>query len=139
MKDVNYPLRKAYVAALTPLGYGVYNIEAPDNIEDQVYIVISDLSSQDQKTKSSKDTETSIRITIHTWDSKYNAGKIVDEVAEDVYQAIYPTSGSNISLVADGLQVLSTSFRSDDMSYGTLGDRKYVDRIITFTHKIKVQ
>lgn len=137
MIDVNYPLRKAYVSALAPLGYGVYNAEAPDDIDDAVYIVISDLTSGDNKTKNSKQTDTGIRITIHTWQTKYNPGKVVDEVAALVYQAVYPESKSTIE--ADGLQIITTTFDSDTMDYGTLGERKYISRIIRFRHKIFIQ
>lgn len=142
MRSVNYSLRKAYFAALTGFTFDsnpvpVYYLQAPDNVTDSNYIVFSGLSSNDVSSKHKADTQTSIRVTIHTFNGKANSGEAADALANDVLQAIYPNSTFNLDLSADNFQIVTTKLDGDyTQDYTILTNRVYVDRILTFTHRI---
>lgn len=142
MKDVSYPLRKAYVAALAGITYedtpvGVYYPEIPDNMDPEVAIVLSSINSNDRSTKGSADTSTSIQVTIRTFNEKYNNGRAADTVGGEVLARIYPNKQFDLDLSADGLQVTNTELQQDFLQdYGVQNDRKYIDRIMVFRHDI---
>ena len=97
MKDSNYPLRKSYYSALTGITYDsntvpVYYLQAPDDIAASNYIVFGGVSNNDLSTKSSADTDSLMRVTIHTFKEKYNDGKEADFIAGSVLERIYPNS-----------------------------------------------
>lgn len=51
MIDINTPILKAYYNAIDALGIPVYEGEEPDDVLDKIYVVISDVSSNDVSTK----------------------------------------------------------------------------------------
>lgn len=142
MKDVNWSLRKAYSAILNGLtvdavSVPVYYMEAPADENSPAYILLVSPSNVDVSTFSSSDTNTSIQVQIHTWSDHGNAGKLASDIAGEVYAAIYPNSQSVLDLSADGLQMVGTKMDSDrDGLNVRLGQRDYVQRIITFSHNI---
>ena len=142
MKDVNYILRKAYVAALNGLTVGVTTVETyyltlPQELDADAYILLVSPSNVDNSTFSSSDTKTSIQVQIHTKSTIANAGKIADDIAHEVYSRIYPQSNSNLDLSADGVQLVSTNMENDIVQdYGEFGQDSFVSRIITFSHQI---
>lgn len=142
MIDVNYPLRKIYYAALSGLTYNSVDLKAfyqkaPDDISDANYIVFGGISSTDQSSKSNSDTDTSIRVTIHTFREKYNDGAAADAIAGLVLGVIYPNAHDRADMSADGLQLVGTVLSSDQtQNYNLQGVREYVDRVLTFKHRI---
>lgn len=142
MKDVNYPLRKIYFAVLNGLLYNDVPIKAfyqkaPDNIEDANYIVYAGISNSDVSSKQKSDTDTSMRVTIHTHEMKYNDGRAADDIAGLIFDLIYPESNAQGDLSSDGLQIVTTVLSSDTtMAYNIQGAREYLDRVLTFTHRI---
>lgn len=142
MKSVNYPLRKIYHAALTGITYNSVTVrnfyqKAPDDITDNYYIVFSGVSNNDLSSKQKANTGTSIQVTIHTHEMKYNDGRAANEIAQSVFDVIYPTPDTIHDLSGDGLQLVNTKLTGDfEQPYNIQGAREYLDRILTFTHRI---
>ena len=142
MKDVNYPLREAYMTALSgltvdSLSVPTYYMVAPYTETGQAFITLNSPSNVDQSTKGSADTETSMQVQIHTWANGTNAGKIADDIAGAVMGIIYPDSQTVLDLSADGLQMISTRLGNDSVQeLSGMGARVDVTRILTFVHKI---
>lgn len=142
MKDVNYPLRKAYKASLNGLTANgnpveVYYNQLPEGDEDAAYILMVSPSSVLKGTFSTHDTDTSLQLQIRTWSENGNAGKIADDIADDIFSAIYPTPQSVLDLSADGLQMVGMRLQNDIVNTITgHGNREFVTRILTFTHNI---
>lgn len=139
MKDVNYPLRKAYFAALKTITYNsspvpVYYQYLPDDINPDVYILFGGISNTDASTNNSFDTSTLMQVTVGTFKEKYNDGKAADEVGGKVLEKIY-TKPSTLS--ATGIKIVSTTLQSDLIQDWSLqNQRVYIDRLITFKHYI---
>jgi len=53
MRDINLVIRKAYKTALAGVGAQLFYQQAPDDIADSVYIVISSITSTDISAKGS--------------------------------------------------------------------------------------
>jgi len=145
MKDVNYPLRKAYFAALSGITYGgvavpVYYGSLPEDEAPVNYIIFGGLTHNDDSTKNSADTVSLMKTTIHTYNNKYNDGKAADVIGGIVYQRIYPDSHTNLDLSADGLQITGTTFSNDFTNDFVINKAVvYVDRTLIFRHTIYVQ
>jgi len=143
MKDVNYPLRKAYVAALDgnvvvdTVNVPVYYMAAPEDEEDKNYITLNQVANVDAGTKSSSDTNTSMQVQIHTWDDNGNAGRMADMIAGVVFSIIYPNTQYVLDMSADNLHMISTVVDGDNTNeMSSQGNRVFVTRIITFRHNI---
>lgn len=142
MRDSSYPLRKAYITALGSLTYNsadvpVYYQEAPDTETAENYVVINSVNHNDGSGKHLSETESSVTLTIHTFDSKYNSGKAADDIASLILTAIYPNRQTNLDLSADSMQCIKTVLASDNIQdYAVEADRKYVDRTLIFRHTI---
>lgn len=137
MIDINWPLRKAYFAALNVTGYPVFYQGLPANINPEEYIVFRSIMSNEASTKNSADTQTTIVVEIHTYQEFANQGRLVETIADLVYQYVYAIS--QFVLPMDGVQMVSTELVSDEtQNYGYLGNRMYIDRFITFRHNIFV-
>jgi len=141
MRDVNYPLRVAYNSALSVLKYNdvpipVFYQKAPDNIEDENYIVFGGITNNDTSSQYKADTSTSMRVTIHTFKEKYNDGAAADAIAGLVLMAIYPDRQTALELT-DNLQCVTTKLSGDfTQNYNINNTREYVDRVLTFQHSI---
>lgn len=143
MRDVNYPLRKAYFTALTGIVYNslpvpCYYQIAPDNIANTDYIIFYPQSTTDISTKNSSDVTATFVVKIHTWANKYNNGNAADAIADIIYQLLLPTPQSTLFL--DNRDMYSTSVASDIIEPWTVNNQRiYVDRVITFSHNIYVE
>lgn len=135
MKDINNPLIKAYYDAIVPLGYPTYEGEEPDNELAKIYVVISDVSSNDTSTKSSSDVSANIQVTINSWELKYNNSKALNTAAGLILEAIKPDS--NAVLTIPGMQMLNLRHTDGPgVNYGKLAGRVYISRQIIFTQDI---
>jgi hypothetical protein len=142
MKDVNYPLRTAYITALASLTdidgapVGVWYKEIPEADQSRVFVLISPVSATDSSTKSSHDLTTAMQVQVHEWDDLTTSGRNIDYVAGKVMEAIYADPQSNIA-IGSGLRIVNTRIDSDVPSdYGTIGGRRYLSRTLTFSHLI---
>ena len=137
MRDINNSLIKAYYDALTPLGYPVYEGEEPDDELAKMYLVISDVSSNDTSTKNSSDVSANIQVTINSWELKYNNSKALNTVAGLVLETIKPDPNSVLDLSASGMQMLNlTHTDGPGANYGKLAGRVYISRQIIFIQDI---
>ena len=142
MKDVNYPLRKAYMLALANMVVDSVTVEvfypaAPEEYTGKAYILLSQPSNVDNGTKNSSDTDTSMQLKIITWNEGSNAGKLADLIANEVFARIYPIPQSTLDLSADNINMVSTELTGDQtQDYGTVDNRFFIDRYITFKHFI---
>lgn len=135
MKDINYPLRKAYFAALQATGLPVYYQSIPNNINPENYIVFRSINSNDASTKTSSDTSTTITVEIHTLKDIMNPGLDADTIAGLVYTYIYAIS--QFVLPMDLMQMVSTQLSNDNVQNVQLNHQQaYVSRFITFSHNI---
>lgn len=143
MKDVNWPIRKIYNTRLTGITYNSTTVRAfyqsaPDDITDSYYIVFGSVDNNDVSSKSNADTNTSMQVTIHTFESKYNSGRAADDIAGSIFTALYPDpQATQPDMSADGLQIVTTRLTGDrTLPYNIQGSREYIDRVLTFTHRI---
>lgn len=140
MKDINAALQKAYFTALTGITYNsvavpVYYMTAPDDLTADNYIIFGGVTNNDISTKGSSDTNSLMRVTIHTKSNKYNSGKAANDIAGQVFERIYPNPQSVLTL--EGLQMYSTELHSDiTQDYSIKNSVSFIDRILIFRHKI---
>lgn len=142
MKSVNYQLRVKYVDALDGMVVNavtipVYYMQLPEGATYSNYILLVNPANGNASTKNSSDTNTTMQVQIHTWAENGNAGKMADDIANEVYQQIYPNPQFNLDLSGDGLQMVSTTMISDNTNPITdAGNREFITRIINFEHNI---
>jgi hypothetical protein len=141
MKDCNFPLQKVYNAMLSGIMYDSVAVPAyfkslPDNISPNNYIIFDHVSNADNSTINTADSASSVRVTIHTFDNKYNTGKAANNIGGQVLQIIYPNSQAILDLNADNLQMYSTELVTDIMQDYNQASRVYLDRILIFRHRI---
>lgn len=146
MIDINNPLLKAYYDALSnaierpdmaSVFVGVYEGEEPDNLPDPIYIVINSVTSSDNSNKHLAGTISNIQVGIYGWKNKYggNTRLYTNDVAGSVMQIINPTPQS--TLVAPGIGIIGTKVSQDtEQQIGVLAGRKFVNRILIFSHYI---
>lgn len=137
MIDINAPILKAYYNAIDALGIPVYEGEEPDDVLDKIYVVISDVSSNDVSTKSSFDFNCNIQLSIHSWEYKYVNSSTLNTTVGQILQAIKPDVNSVFDLSADGMQMTDLKLAQDiTQRLGILGERKFITRILIFTQNI---
>lgn len=137
MIDINAPILKAYYNAIDSLGIPVYEGEEPDDLLDKIYVVISDVSSNDVSTKSSFDFNCNIQLSVHSWEYKYVNSSTLNTTVGQILQAIKPDVNSVFDLSADGMQMTDLKLAQDiTQRLGILGERKFITRILIFTQNI---
>ena len=95
MKDINSSLMQAYYEIIDSLNIPVYEGQEPDDIKDKIYCVISDVVNSERSTDNSDDVQTTIQLTIHSWEHKYNNSKQLNQ---------------NVDLIGGANQILISSF-----------------------------
>lgn len=137
MKDINSPLLKAYYNVINDLDIKVYEGEEPDNVNDKIYVVLSNVTSNETSTKSSIDHDATIQVSVHSWEYKYNNSKNLNEAVGLILDAIKPTSNSVLDLSEFGLEMLNLTKQSDTtQNLGNLNGRVYISRILVFQQDI---
>lgn len=142
MKDVNYPIRKKYFELLNGnliynnAAVSVYNKYLPSVISASSYVVINTISNTIIATKNSHITNTSVQLSIFTKDTTANDGKAVDSIADQIYQIIYPTPNSKISLEPDFQVVFMQPENDNSQTALQTNTAIYLNRFITFSHRI---
>ncbi len=143
MKDLNFPLRKAYIAALDgELSFDgdnvpVYYQQAPDVEESALYVILSGHSNTATGTFSTQDNAALFTVTIHSFGEKYSNGQAVDDVTGQIMGIIFPNSQAVLDLSADDLQMTGMELVSDNVQdFESNGTKIYIDRILIFRHSI---
>jgi|688.fasta_scaffold266039_3 hypothetical protein len=137
MKDINTALMVAYYNVISALDLPVYEGEEPDDIKDKIYVVLSDATSIETSTDNSSDVNTTLQVSIHSWEYKYNNSKLLNEATGQILEAIKPTSTSVLDLTGDGLQMLNLSVQTDRTErIGEMGGKVYISRVLVFKQDI---
>ena len=149
MRNVNFALRKAYMAALgDPLQVNVtyptaatievpiYYLIAPESETGKYYITLNQVSNSEAGTFSSEKTNTSMQVQIHTWDDNGNAGQYADDIAGAVFAIIKPNPQAVLDMLADNFQMVGTFLDGDNTDQLDAGNRIDITRILTFRHNI---
>lgn len=137
MKDTSYPIRKAYNALLTGLGYTCFDYKATDNAT-KPYIILSSQTSSSDNTKNSFGNIATINLDIVTsFQDGYGGRKGLDEMVNNILEAVLPSPDANV-IQATGFNVYSTKKVIDyDIEPLPQETQTIYRRIITFEHLIE--
>lgn len=139
MKDINTSLLTAYYNAISALNISVYEGEEPDDVKDKIYAVLSDVINVESSTSNSSDTSTTIQISIHSWEYKYNNSKNLNTAVDQILQAIKPDSNAVLDLSSYGLQMMNLNIQTDRTErFGEIGGKIFISRILIFQQDIFV-
>lgn len=139
MKDVNSALLQAYYQVIDGLNIPVYEGEEPDDVKDKIYCVLSDAISIEKSTDNSSDVQTTLQVSVHSWEYKYNNSKNLNLAVDSILQAIKPTSTSVLDLSLAGLQMMNLSVQTDRTErFGEIGGKVFISRILIFKQDIFV-
>jgi hypothetical protein len=139
MRDVNSALLQAYYEVIDDLDIPVYEGEEPDDVKHKIYAVISDAISIEQSTDNSSDVQTTIQVSVHSWEYKYNNSKNLNLAVGSILEAIKPTSTSVLDLSSFDLQMMNLMVQTDRTErFGELGGKIFISRILIFKQDIFV-
>jgi flagellar biosynthesis protein FliQ len=139
MKEVQKPLRTAYIAALSSIVIDtvtipVYDEFAPADAPAN-YIIVTNQTDGQVSNKQSFVSDCSITVDINTHFAPFAGGKELSErIAEAVLQIIIPSS--RVQLTVTGFQVVTTK-KEQTLTFNENLPTIWVFRkVIIFTHKI---
>jgi len=137
MKDVNKAIRKKLYELLSPLvGVPVHYKYMPASVDGDAYILITAINNNDTSTMHTSDTATSVQICIYTKDTQANDGNTADDIAQIIYDTIYPNPQAKIDL-EPGFQNYGISFVNDVSPDAILTNEAiFINRFITFRFNI---
>lgn len=139
MRDVNSALLQAYYQVIDGLNIPVYEGEEPDDVKDKIYCVLSDAISIEQSTDNSTDIQTTLQVSVHSWEYKYNNSKNLNNTVGSILEAIKPTSTSVLDLSSFDLQMMNLSLQTDRTErFGEIGGKIFISRILIFKQDIFV-
>lgn len=139
MRDINSALLQAYYEVIDGLDIPVYEGEEPDDVKDKIYAVLSDVINIESSTDNSSDTTSTIQISVHSWEYKYNNSKSLNTAVDSILQAIKPTSTSVLDLSDYNLQMMNLSIQTDRTErFGEIGGKIFISRILIFKQNIFV-
>jgi hypothetical protein len=146
-KDINTPLRKAYVDAIQGLSYlgdslVCYDGWARDSVNagktEYLYCVVQDQTVNDSvRTKNVLAYDTTIVVSIYNGVMGNTGRKKVDDVAGLIYGACVPVAGTgHLNLNASNLDIVTTNVISDVTTTFSTDSHKVWVRSIRFRHQI---
>ena len=139
MRDVNSALLQAYYQVIDGLDIPVYEGEEPDDIKHKIYAVLSDAISIEQSTDNSSDVKTTLQVSVHSWEYKYNNSKNLNTAVGSILEAIKPTSTSVLDLSSFDLQMMNLSLITDRTErFGEIGGKIFISRILVLKQDIFV-
>jgi len=139
MRDINSALLQAYYEVIDDLDIPVFEGEEPDDVKHKIYAVLSDVINIESSTSNSSDNTSTIQISVHSWEYKYNNSKTLNSAVDDIIQAIKPTSTSVLDLSSFGLQMMNLSIQTDRTErFGELGGKIFISRILILKQNIFV-
>jgi hypothetical protein len=139
MRDINSALLQAYYEVIDDLDIPVFEGEEPDDVKHKIYVVLSDVINIESSTDNSSDTTSTIQISVHSWEYKYNNSKTLNSTVDDIIQAIKPTSTSVLDLSEFNLQMMNLSIQTDRTErFGEIGGKIFISRILVFKQNIFV-
>lgn len=139
MKDINTSLLTAYYNAISSLNIPIYEGEEPDDVKDKIYVVMSDVINIEASTSNTSDSNTTIQISVHSWEYKYNNSKELNATVDTLLNVIKPDTNSVLDLSAFGLQMMNLNIQTDRTErYGELGGKIFISRLLIFQQDIFV-
>ena len=139
MRDINSALLQAYYQVIDGLNIPVYEGEEPDDVKHKIYAVLSDAISIEQSTDNSTDVQTTLQVSVHSWEYKYNNSKNLNTAVGSILEAIKPTSTSVLDLSSFDLQMMNLSLQTDRTErFGEIGGKIFISRILIFKQDIFV-
>ena len=139
MRDINSALLQAYYEVIDDLDIPVFEGEEPDDVKHKIYAVLSDVINIESSTDNSSDTTSTIQISVHSWEYKYNNSKNLNTAVDSILQAIKPTSTSVLDLSPFNLQMMNLSIQTDRTErFGEIGGKIFISRILVFKQNIFV-
>lgn len=139
MKDINTSLLTAYYNVISSLNIPIYEGEEPDDVKDKIYVVMSDVINIESSTSNTSDTSTTIQISVHSWEYKYNNSKELNATVDTLLNVIKPEPNSVLDLSAYGLQMMNLNIQTDRTErYGELGGKIFISRLLIFQQDIFV-
>lgn len=139
MRDVNSALLQAYYQVIDGLDIPVFEGEEPDDVKHKIYAVLSDAISIEQSTDNSSDVKTTLQVSVHSWEYKYNNSKNLNTAVGSILEAIKPTSTSVLDLSSFDLQMMNLSLITDRTErFGEIGGKIFISRILVFKQDIFV-
>lgn len=143
MQDVELALRKAYLTAINASDAGVemyYDAAASQLAADASYILFKGITSNDASTKTSSDVDVTVTLEVYTKSLGSNPGIDCANIANEILKAILTTPSFNLDLSNDNMQCYKTTLVSNDSKTWSVDSQLvYVDRVISFRHKIFIQ
>jgi hypothetical protein len=147
LKDVNTPLRKAYVDAISATMYAgtyikVYDGIVPDSVvagrEEYLYVLIADQTDNDSvRTKNMISHDSTIMVQVYNGTMGGSGRKKVDDVAGLILDAVNSvTSSGFLNLSASNLDIVTTTVISDVTDLFSTKSHKVWRRNIRFRHNI---
>lgn len=139
MRDINSALLQAYYEVIDGLDIPVYEGEEPDDVKHKIYCVLSDVINIESSTDNSSDTTSTIQISVHSWEYKYNNSKNLNTAVDSILQAIKPTSNAVLDLSDYNLQMMNLLIQTDRTErFGEIGGKIFISRILVFKQNIFV-
>jgi hypothetical protein len=137
MKDTSYPIRKAYYALITGLGYTCFDFKASDTAV-KPYVILSSQTSQSEGTKNRFGSRATINIDIITsFDDGFGGRKGLDLIVNNILQAVMPSPGET-AILCEGFNIYSIKKLIDfDFEPLQQSTQTIFRRIITFEHLIE--
>lgn len=142
MKNVNKVLRKKCFdllnGNLTVEGEDVpiYYKYIPNTVDKPFYLIIRTVNNSDHSNFQRNKTNTSIQFGLYSKDTVANSGDAIEEMADQIYSIIYPTSQSKIDLTPD-FNAACLKLENDISPDAFQTDNAiFINRFITFSFDI---
>lgn len=130
MADINNILLAAFYQKLQPIAE-TFQGEEPDNLENDLYIVIGDVNSTDASTQTTLDNRATVQVTVNAKGVKSISTLGLNNTTGQILSAIFPTPIWNLPIT--GVQITNLKLTSDRTErYGTLGADYFISRILIF-------
>lgn len=142
MRSPNFAVRKQYKYIIGNIlingdNIGLYYQYAPQSIADNYIIMTVPSHNEIGTVGETKNSRLTVQLKICTKGITGNSGKLADDIADALLNALYPNKVSQIDLSLDGFTCYSTRLVNDTISnYQVDGNLVYIDRTITFEHLI---
>jgi hypothetical protein len=145
MQDINYQLRTAYVGVLYPhvllqsTVVPVYYQQTPTGTNPDTFILIQSIYSTGFNDMDTNYLKTNVQIMVVTKRQQNNSGLDADDIAGQISTLVYPNTRSQPVQLSSVGKIITTTLLTDIIQGGlTDGEKKVLNRIITFQHQITV-
>lgn len=137
MKDLSYPIRKAYYQAISSLGYGCYDSKAP-NDAILPFVILGVQNNVDESTKTSFNNRCTINLDLYASNTEqYSARKVLDNMVNTIMSSIMPAPYAT-SLSIQGFNIFGTKKVIDnDFDPIVTDEQTILRKIIVIEHLIQ--